>query len=101
MRLGNILGLVVLSGVAAYVLMSRAQSRAATDLCESIPVGTRVESPESLTDSSLLKLMGPIRDPELPNTEVLIFCAGLTMCDVSCQIEVTDDIVTDVVFRSL
>ena len=76
-------GLLVVGGVAAYVMLTMAQSRAAANLCEKNPAGTRIADPESLDGTWLLDLRGPIGDPERPGTEKLIFCAGMTMCDVS------------------
>ena len=100
-RVGGKFGLLLLGGVVAYVAVLTAQSRAAASFCESYSVGTRIEDSQRFDGSFFLTLRGPIPDPQSSDTEIFIFCAAMTLCDVSCQLEVTNDVVTDASFRSL
>ena len=94
MRTGNIVGLLVLGGIAAYVMLLFAQRNAAAELCDRYPVGSSIEDLDDLDGTLLLTRMGPLDDPENPGTERVIFCAGLTMCDTSCSLEIRDRVVT-------
>ena len=100
-RVRGKLGLLLLGGVAAYIVVLTAQSRAAENLCESYTVGAKIDDAESMNGTWLLTLRGPIGGPQRPDTDIYIFCAALTMCDVSCRLEVTNSVVTDAAFRSL
>ena len=95
MRTGNIVGLLVLGGIAAYVMLLFAQRNAAAELCDRYPVGASIEDLDDLEGTFLLTRMGPLDDPEKPGTQRVIFCAGLTMCDTSCTLEIKDRVVTD------
>ena len=97
----RILGWLILGGIVAYVLAYRAEVSAAEKVCASISAGTPLEHPEEIPGTFWLTLRGPLRIPEQADTERFVFCAAMTMCDVSCELEVTNDIVTEVVFRNL
>ena len=101
MRIRTAAGLLLVGGAGIYVAALNTQSQAAASLCENYSVGARVDNPESIDGTSFLKLMGPISDPARPYTQKLVFCASMTMCDVSCSLEITDNVLTDVTFRSL
>ena len=95
MRTGNVIGLLVLGSIAAYVLLLSAQRNAASELCARYSVGASIEDLDDLDGTFLLTRMGPMDDPENPGTQRVIFCAGLTMCDTSCTLEIEDRVVTD------
>ena len=87
------MGLVLVGGVVVYVLILIAQTHAAANLCDSYAVGSTIENLENLDDTFLLTRMGPLDVPENPGTQRVIFCAGLTMCDTSCSLEIKDRVV--------
>ena len=95
MRTGNTIGLLVLIGIAAYTGFSIAQSRVANKLCDRYTVGSTIEDPSDLDGTLLLTRMGPFDVQEKPGTQRVMYCAGLTMCDSSCTLEIRDHVVTD------
>jgi len=75
-------------GIGLYVFLLVAQGRAVDNLCEEHPAGSRIENLEDLEGTFFLTRMGPLPDPKQPGIEKVIFCAGLTMCDKSCSLEI-------------
>jgi hypothetical protein len=100
-RTGGKLGLLLVSGVVAYVLVLMAQNHAAVNLCDSYATGSRIEDLEDLDGSFFLTRMGPFEIPENPGTQRVIFCATLTMCDTSCSLEIWDRVVVNARFSGL
>ena len=92
------MGLLLLGGIAAYVLVLMAQSDAAANLCENYAVGSTIADLEHLDGTFLLTRMGPFDVPKDPGTQRVIFCASLTMCDTSCSLEVVDHVVKSAEF---
>ena len=90
--------LLMVGGFAVYISILLAQSRAAVNLCDNYPVGSRVEDLENIEGTFLLARMGPLDDPNNPGTQKMIFCAPLTMCDTSCSIEIEDRVVKSAKF---
>ncbi len=86
-------GPLVLAGIAIYIAVVVAQSRAAASLCDRYSVGTRIADVENLEGTFLLRRMGSIY-PIIPGAQNVIFCAPLTMCDVSCSLEIENGLVT-------
>lgn len=101
MRRGNIVGLLALGGIGAYVLTLMAQQHAAEELCEQYSVGTAIDSDSPLQSTWLISMRGPIRVPEQPKARQFIFCSTLTMCDTSCTLVVEDRMVTQSRFSEL
>jgi hypothetical protein len=99
-RASSMTWLLAVAGIAIYVSILIAQSRAAGDLCERYPAGSFIEDLENVDGSFLLSRMGPIRDRDNPDTTKLIFCAPLTMCDTSCSLEIQDRVVKRAVFSN-
>ena len=97
-RAGGKMGLLLVGGIVAYVLVLMAQTHAAANLCDSHAVGTTIEDLEKLDGTSFLTRMGPLDVPEDPGTQRVIFCAGLTMRDTSCSLEIKDRVVKDARF---
>jgi len=92
------MGLLVAGGIAVYISVLIAQGRAAADLCDSYPVGSRIEDLENLSGTFFLTRMGPINDPTNPGAQKVIFCASMAMCDTSCSLEIEDRVVTSARF---
>lgn len=86
-------GLILVCVIAVYISVLTAQSRAAANLCENHPVGSRIKNFENLEGTFALTQMGPIDDPGKPGAQKVIFCAALTMCDTSCSLEIEDGLV--------
>ena len=87
-------GLLLACGIAIYVALFLVQTRAAGNLCNRYPAGTRVNEIETLEDTVFLTKMGPFVDRDDPGAQKVIFCAALTMCDTSCSLEIKDGVVT-------
>ena len=86
-------GPLVAAGIAIYILVMVAQSRAAANLCDRYSVGTRIEDIENLDGTFFLTRMGPMPDPNNPAAQSVIFCASMTLCDTSCRFEIEDQVV--------
>ncbi len=87
-------GPLVAAGIAIYVLVMVAQSRAAANLCDRYSVGSRIEDIEDLDGTFFLSRMGPFPEhPDKSGAQEVIFCASLTMCDTSCWLEIEDQVV--------
>ena len=93
--------ILIVIGIAAYIWMLNAQEQAAAELCDRYPVGSRIEDLSTLEGTSRLKQMGPVNDPNNPGKGSVIYCAGLTMCDTSCSIEIEENIVKSARFSNL
>jgi hypothetical protein len=91
--------LVVIAGIAIYISVHVAQTRAAANLCNRYSVGTRIEDVESLEGTFFLTRMGHI-DPNIMAVQSVIFCAGMTMCDTSCRLEIEDRVVKTAKYSS-
>ena len=87
-RMG-IAGPLVLAGMAIYVLIMVAQSRAAANLCDRYSVGSRIENIENLDGTFFLTRMGRVI-PNISGPQTVTFCASLTMCDVGCRFEIEE-----------
>jgi hypothetical protein len=86
--------LFMLLGLGVYAIFTFVQGRAVANLCDNYPSGSRIENIEELEGTFFLTRMGPLPDPEKPGVETLIFCASLTMCDTSCNLEIEKGRVT-------
>ena len=85
-------GPLVAAGIAIYVLVMVAQSRAAANLCDRYSVGSRIEDVENLDGTFFLTRVGSII-PIISGPQTVTFCASLTMCDVGCRLEIEDQVV--------
>jgi len=92
--------LIVFAGIAIYIMVMEAQSRAASSLCDRYSVGTRIEDVENLEGTFFLRRMGGI-NPDIRAPQSVIFCAAMTMCDDSCSLEIEDGLVTKSEHRSM
>ena len=87
-------GPLVLAVIVIYRASMAAQQRAAANLCESHPVGSPIDNLENI-ESFFLRRMGPMSDTDNPGAQLAIFCASMTMCDVSCRLIVKDGLVIE------
>ena len=86
-------GLLTL-GVGIYISCLYGQVSDVDELCSLFPEGATSANWKGVEDRYSVKLMGPIEVPDKPGVERVIFCAYLTMCDTSCNIEYRDNKVT-------
>ena len=93
-------GPLVAAGIAIYVLIMVAQSRAAANLCDRYSVGSRIEDIENLDGTFFLTRMGPVIRNN-PAAQSVTFCASLTMCDVGCRLEIEDQVVTSARYSAI
>ena len=93
-------GALVAAGIAIYIAVFVAQSRAAADLCEKHPVGSPIDNIEEIEGTFFLSPMGPVPDSDQPGAQTTIFCASTTMCDRSCRLTVKDGLVVEAVFSA-
>lgn len=92
-RAGGKIGLLLAAGIVTYVAVLMAQNHAAENLCNNYSVGSSIEDLEKLDGTFFLTRMGPLDVREDPGTQRVIFCAGLTMCDTSCSLEIKNRVV--------
>lgn len=88
-------GPIVAIGIATYVLVMVAQTRAAENLCNKYSVGSVIGDIENLEGTFFLTRMASLPDPKNPAAQSVIFCASMTMCDTSCRLEIEDEVVTN------
>jgi hypothetical protein len=97
----RVVGILIVLGVGYYVYSMHAQSRDVEELCSTYVKGTRADEILEVAQDYSGQLMGPIESTNKDDTYSFIYCAPVTMCDVSCSIEVEDGVVTKSDFRSL
>jgi len=97
---GIILAILVVLVIAAYLYTMRSQALGVTELCARYPEGSPVGNLIEIAREYSAKLMGPQAVKGQPETEQAMFCAALTMCDVSCSLEIKDGVVTKSVYSS-
>jgi len=97
----KIFGVIVLIGLGYYFYAWYAETRDVEKLCAMYPAGTSAGDILEVARAYSGQLMGPVEDKDKNETYQFIYCAPMTMCDVSCNIEVEDGVVTESEFRSL
>ena len=97
---GNVFGLLLILGVGFYVYSLRTQSRDVAELCSVYPEGASVTNLAEIAGGYSGRLMGPFKLEDKPGTEAFIFCSPLTMCDVSCSLEIKDGVVIKSAYSS-
>lgn len=96
----KIFGVLVVLGVAYYFYAMYAETRDVKELCATYVEGTSADDLLKVAEGYSGKLMGPIEDKNKDNTFSFIYCSSMTMCDVSCDIEVESGVVTKSEFHS-
>jgi len=92
-RARTVIGLLILFGIAYYLYAMWRQTTEIQELCALYSLGTKVES---IRDRGLdfgVQVMGPFKVREQPGAQSYVFCAPLTMCDVSCAVKIKDRLV--------
>ena len=86
-------GLLML-GVGIYIFCLNDQNSDIDEVYSLFPEGAAPGDWKGIEDRYSVKPMGPVEVPDKPGVEQVIFCAYLTMCDTSCNIEYQDKKVT-------
>ena len=89
-----LVGVLLLVGAAFYVYELFRQIQATSDLCDKYSIGSQVEEVGVIGESFGLDSRGPYEIDDRPGVARVIFCAGFTMCDKACLLEIEDGRVT-------
>ena len=87
--------------VGLFIFTIFASHRAAANLCENHPVGSRMPNIEDLKGTFFLSRMGPFPDLDQPGVQDVMFCSNISLCDTSCSFKVEDGIVIDARFTAI
>jgi len=87
--------------VGFFIFIAFASHRAAANLCENHPVGSRMANIEELEGTFFLTRMGPFPDLDQPGAQDVMFCANISMCDTSCTFKVKDSRVIEARFTAV
>jgi len=98
-RIRVIVGVVLLGGVAAYFFSIERQIHAAEALCDAYPAGSRIGNIDAIDGASSLARRGPMPVTGKAESDLFIYCAGLTLCEYSCMLEIESGLVTAATFR--
>lgn len=83
-------GLLML-GLGVYIYCLNGQISDIEEVCSLFPEGTAPGVWKDIEEQYSVKLMGPFEISDKTGVERVIFCAHLTMCDTSCNIEYQDN----------
>jgi len=97
---GSAFALLVL-GLGFYIYTMRAQTRDVAEFCSAFPEGSPAANLFVVAESYSGQLMGSAALTYDVKPQPFIYCAPLTMCDVSCRLEVIDGVITKAEYRSL
>ena len=89
----RLFGILVVLGFGWYGYAWYAETRDVARLCSAYPKGAVADGLLELADDLSAKLMGPIPNDKSGSGYKLTYCSPITMCDVSCSIEVRDGVV--------
>jgi len=98
--IGSVLGLLVL-GLGFYIYSMQAQTRDVAEFCSTFPEGSRAESLFAVAQSFSGTLMASDKFADYPGPQQFVYCAPITMCDVSCSLEIKEGVVIKSEYRSL
>lgn len=97
----RIFGVIILIGMGYYFYAWYAETRDVERLCATYPEGASADKILDVARSYSGRLMGPVENKDKNGAYHFIYCSPITMCDVSCRIEVESGVVTESEFRSL
>lgn len=84
---------LTIAGIALGVMLYWTQTNGVRIICESHPIASIVEDPQQLASSFGVQLKGPIDLINKPGLKRYVYCAQFTMCDVSCEMEMSGTVV--------
>ena len=101
LSVGNVLGIFILVAIAWYAFSISAQKKHVQEICDRYSNGAIAPTIASIEARYSVQVMGPMSDSNTPDTTSYIFCSPLTMCDVSCRIEIVNGTVTNAEYAEL
>ena len=101
MKVGGALAIIVALVVGGYIYLMRAETRDVKAFCAELPQGTPAEQIFTSADRYSGQLMGGRHLIGGDKPQTFIYCSPMTMCDVSCSLEVQGGVVTQSEFVSL
>lgn len=78
--------ILFLGAIGLYVYFINKQMNDIKAVCSLYPVGASMEGIEDVAKRYSIKYMGSFEVNDNPGAMSVIFCAPLTMCDVSCNL---------------
>ena len=94
-------GIVLLLGIAWYVYAINAQTDDVEAFCSRFEPGQAAPDPEPIALEYSGTLMGPAMPKPRAGKYSFVYCAPLTMCDVSCSVEVENGLISKSDFYKL
>ncbi len=94
-------GLLVALGIGYYIYAMNAETSDVEELCARYPVGTPADGFAATADGLSGDLMGPMGPDDKSGKLTYIYCSPMTMCDVSCSVDIEDGVVTRSDFHRL
>ena len=91
MKTMSTIGLAFVVGVGGYIYFFNKQISDVEKVCSLFPEGAIVGNLKEIENNYSLQLMGPFAVQNKPKVQKAIFCASLTMCDRSCNVEFQND----------
>lgn len=88
-----------MTGIALCVLLYWTQTNGVRIICDSNPIGSIVEDAELLANSFGVQLKGPFDLIEKPGIQRYTYCAQFTLCEVSCDMEMSGRVVAQSVLN--
>ncbi len=101
MKVIGALVIVVALGFGAYVYLMQAETKEVKAFCAELPEGTPAEQIFEAADRYSGQLMGGRKLIGGDKPQTFIYCSPMTMCDVSCSLEVQGGVITKSEFVSL
>jgi len=98
---GGGLGLLFILGIGFYIWSIQVQTRDVAEFCSTYPEGSRAEDFFTVAERYSGNLMGEHKFTDKDRPQQFVYCAPLTMCDVSCNVEIENGVVTKSEYRRL
>ena len=93
--------MVLALGFGAYFYLMQAETSDVEAFCAALPAGSPAENIFETADRYSGKLMGGTKLIGGDKPQKFVYCSPMTMCDVSCSLEVQDGVITKSEFVSL
>lgn len=90
-----LLGVLLLLAVSYYIYSFRSQLGDVAEFCSDHPDGSTMTDIQAAAERYSGELRGPFELKDRPGAEQYIFCAPLTMCDVSCRMVIDNKVVVE------
>ncbi len=87
--------------IGSYLFTLQKQTRDVVAFCDVVGPGLPGDAIFEIAANYSGKLMGGDRLLDTDKPQAFIYCAPITLCDVSCKVEVTKGVVTGREFSSL